>query len=108
MLGMWTICSHHISVLIVDITLNTLRSHPPDGDLLLTSCLTLPPTEVVSAIHVFCETKVSYFDHSTAIDPAYINFHLEAFKCRSYTVYSSPYMQFLAARSRWTNLSLAR
>ena len=62
--------SHHISTLIVDIILKTLRSHPPDGDLLLTSHHTLPSAEVVSAIYVFCEAKVSYFDHSTAINPA--------------------------------------
>ena len=77
-LAMWTIHPHHISALIVDIILNTLRSHPPDGHLLLTSHHTLPPTEVVSAIHVFCETKISYFDHSTTINPAYINSHLKA------------------------------
>ena len=69
--------SHHISALIIDITLNTLRSHPPDGYLLLTSCHTLPPVEVVSPIHVFCETKVSYFDHSSTINPANINSYLK-------------------------------
>ena len=66
----YCICSHHISALIVDIILNTLRSHPPDGDFLLTSHHTLASAEVVSAIHVFCEAKVSYFDHSMAINPA--------------------------------------
>ena len=87
----WTIHSHHISALIVDIILNTLRSHPPDGDLLLTSCLTLPPAEVVSPIHVFCETKVSYFDHSTSINPEIIT---NALECRAYN-YSGLTCNFL-------------
>ena len=64
--------SHHISALIVDIILNTLGSHPSYGDPLLIFHHALPPAEVVSAIYVFCKTKVSYFDHSTAINPAYV------------------------------------
>ena len=46
--------SHHISTLIVYIILNTLRSHPPDGNPLLTSHRTPVPAEIVSPIHVFC------------------------------------------------------
>ena len=96
--------THYISALFVDVILNALWSHPPDGDLLLTSSCTLPPTEVVSAIHVLCQTKVSHFDHSISINPRkYVYFY---YGCNADIIHT--HMQFLAARSRWTNLLSAR
>ena len=55
---------------------------------LLTSNCTPVPAEVVSAIHVFCETKVSYFDHSMAINPVYVKCFqslVHIHNCKSHT-----------------------
>ena len=60
--------TNHISALIVYIIFNTFWSHPPDGNLLTVSD-TLPPTEVVSTIHILCQSKISYFDHSIVVNP---------------------------------------
>ena len=68
-LSMVSLLANHISGLGVDVILDALRSHPPDGHLLLTPCHTLSSTEVVGAIHVLCQSKISHFDHPISVNP---------------------------------------
>ena len=69
------LCSDHISHLVVEITLNALRSHPSDGDLLLiprpslSSSSMVVSVVVLGGIHVFCESKISNLDNSISIYP---------------------------------------
>ena len=60
---------HHISALSINVSLNALWNHPPDGHLLLTPLLTVPAV-VVRAIQILCQPKVSHFDQSMLINPA--------------------------------------
>ena len=61
--------TNHITALAVYVILNTLRSHPPDGNLLFTATNTLPSTEVVSAVHVLSQSKISHFDSAMQVNP---------------------------------------
>ena len=62
--------AYNISSLSVNVLFNALWSHPPNGDLLLTPSFTLITTKVVPGVHVLCQSKVSYFDHSMLVNPA--------------------------------------
>ena len=61
--------TYNISSLIVDVIFNALWSHPPNGDLLAISFSILIMTIVVPVIHVLRQSKVSYLDHSTLVNP---------------------------------------
>ena len=61
--------TYNISSFVVDITFNALWSHPPNGDLLFTPSFTLIMTKVVPDVHVLRQSKVSYLDHSTLVNP---------------------------------------
>ena len=78
--------SHHIRFLIVDVILNALWGHPPDGDFLIIPCLTLHPAVVVSAIHVLCQSKVSHFDHSMLINPVSTIIIIITIHCTLYSI----------------------
>ena len=91
--------TYNISSLIVNVTFNALWSHPPNGNLLLTpSAVTFIMTKVVPGIHVLCQSKICYFDHSMLVNPAV---ELEMWSpITIICMHKCTHMQFLAARSR--------
>ena len=61
--------THHISALIKNVCFDTLESHPLDRDLLLSSSLTFLLAVVVGAVHVFCQSEISYFNNAIFVNP---------------------------------------
>ena len=70
-LGIFSAFSDHISLLAVSATLDALRSHLPNGHLLLPGHSLLIALADVAArtVHIFRESKVGHFDHILLVNP---------------------------------------
>ena len=62
--------THHICSFPIETVFNALRSHPSDGDLLLTS-LTLFLKEVVDVVDILRLPKICNFDDTFSINPVF-------------------------------------
>ena len=65
------VCSNHVTLLSVEALLNTLQSHPPDGDLGLHCVSTTALPEVVGGVHDFAIVNFPYLSSNIPSGPAY-------------------------------------
>ena len=118
---MTCMCAYNISFLSINLIFNALWSHPHNGDLILPPSFTTVIMKVVSVRHDLSQSKISYFDDSILINPAlkldivtYALYRLVSctYQCKliwkKFSKNLCTHIQFLAARSRCTNLYLAR
>ena len=120
--------THHISFLCEDGIVETLQGHPFVRQLHIGSVVL---SEVASSINVLSQTKVPHPDTTSRVQPGgmyKMKPHLHCYGCYDNNVavcvvqtmdvsllmshgtncHLSAHMQFLAARSRWTNFCSAK